>query len=503
MWKLEDILDLNHLSQSDDLAADDLHQRDREIYLRAERDDLPHSTHIELLHTWLHARRSAMPKSHGGEMHSGFIARSLASLKAVLFALGLIIGAGSGLSYFVYTGQTPLNVFTFFTIFILPQLFLVALLLGRSAFIKLSRKPLSSAMSILLPLFSTLLTSINRRHFKATEHNILERANYIVNLNDNPILFYPFFLGVQLFGVALNLGLIAITAFKVATADLAFGWQTTLQLGAEKLFSLVKIVALPWSWLLPSEIAYPSLAHIEGSRIILKEGMIHLATENLISWWPFLLMSLVIYGLLPRLILASAAVFIEKRATYRFLNSIRLRCITERMQIPLVTTQAEPLELNSKVTEDEQIPPSSRQNEKPAFKDGALLLLPVDLRLEPDSETTQQFLQSKGYTIENTLIIFQDYSSDQEFLRSLSNQSTPIMVAIEAWMAPITEQLNFIHSICAANTNKLPMVILLLGKPKSAKLIEPPRQQDFKLWQDKIDQQCRDVIYLIPQLIVE
>ncbi len=499
MWKLEDILDLNHFSQSDDVSNDDLHQRDREIYLRAKKNSVPHTTHAERLHLWLHARRAALQKSHGEGMHSRVIAKSTATLKALLFALGLIIGAGSGLSYFVYTGKTPLNVFTFFTIFILPQLFLVALLLGRSVFIKLSRKPLSSAMNILLPLFSVLLTSINRRYFKAAEQSSRESASYLNGLKENTILFYPIFLGVQLFGVALNLGLIAITAFKVTTADLAFGWQTTLQLGAERLFSLVKIVALPWSWLLPSEIAYPSLAHIEGSRIILKEGMFHLATENLISWWPFLLMSLVIYGLLPRIILASAAVFMEKRARYRYLNSTRFRRITKQMQTPVVTTQAEPLELISEITENEQIPSSSRQEEQPAFKNGALLLVPVDLQLEPDSKTIQRYVQSQGYIVENTFPIFQDYSSDQEFLRNFNILSTPIIVAIEAWMAPITEQLNFIHSICAANKNRLPMVILLLGKPKSAKSIESPHQQDMKLWQDKIDRQCRDVIYLTPQ----
>ena len=113
------------------------------------------------------------------------------------------------------------------------------------------------------------------------------------------LFFLPIFILTQLFAIGFNLGLLTTTLFKVITADIAFGWQSTLQLSSAAVHSLVQKIALPWSWLAAGDPAYPSLAQIEGSRIILKEGIYHLSTPDLVSWWPFLCFSVFFYGLLP------------------------------------------------------------------------------------------------------------------------------------------------------------------------------------------------------------
>ncbi len=321
----------------------------------------------------------------------------------------------------------------------------------------------------------------------------------VLNLKENPLLFYSLFLGTQLFGVALNLGLITITVFKVTTADLAFGWQTTLQLGTEKLYSLTKIVALPWSWLLPKSIAYPSLESIEGTRIILKEGIHYLATENLISWWPFLLLSLVIYGLLPRLILALGALLLEKLKISRYPNAPNFLRITARMQTPVVSTQAPPPNQTNNFTDTNFLSLPNQQAGSHTPTGVATLLIPVDLKPAPNPQIVERYLQSQGYVTERTLPIFQNYDSDQKILRSLSSLEGLIIVAIEAWMAPITEQLKFIESICDAKKSTFPIGILFLGRPITAESIEPPRQQDVLMWQEKIAQKNRDVLYFTPQ----
>lgn len=84
---------------------------------------------------------------------------------------------------------------------------------------------------------------------------------------------------------------------------MAFGWQSSLQLSAQQVADGVRLLALPWSWFLPEGMGYPSLAQVEGTQIILKDGIYHLATQDLVSWWPFLCTALVVYGLLPRLLL--------------------------------------------------------------------------------------------------------------------------------------------------------------------------------------------------------
>ncbi len=503
MWKLEDILDLNFLSKLDDLSGSKRHQRDRKIYLDAQETSTPHSSHLERLQLWLAAERSSHQKSLGERIQGSSLAKSIHTFKILLIGAGFFLGAGTGLSYFVYTGKTPLNVFAFFSLFILPQLFIITLLLSKSLFIKLAQKPLTSSMSMLLQVFTKIIISLNRRG-KRNRNVFAEHSSVdYFSPEERRILFYPLFLGSQLFGIALNLGLVAITALKIATSDLAFGWQTTLQIGADKLFSLVKLIATPWSWLLPQDIAYPSLEHIEGSRIILKDGIIDLATENLISWWPFLLLSLLIYGLLPRIVLAATAILMEKKINRSFLNSARFHQITERMQTPIVSTQAEPIIGQKIESDDTPINTSSLTREPCALNIEAHLCIPADLHPVPLPDVFKSYLQSQGFTIKDTFTIFQNYESDQTLLGNLSSTDLPIIIALEAWMAPIGEQLSFIEKMCAVNKSRHPVNILLLGKAKTDKLITPPQQHDISLWQDKISKRCKDIVYCIPQNYAE
>ena len=99
------------------------------------------------------------------------------------------------------------------------------------------------------------------------------------------LLLWPAFILVQMGGIGFNLGVLGATLSKVVFSDMAFAWQSTLQLSPELVAELVRWIALPWSWIVPQ--AYPSLEQIQGSQMVLKEGVAHLATANLVAWWPF------------------------------------------------------------------------------------------------------------------------------------------------------------------------------------------------------------------------
>jgi hypothetical protein len=154
------------------------------------------------------------------------------------------------------------------------------------------------------------------------------------------LFFLPVFILTQLLAMGFNLGLLAATLFKVVTSDIAFGWQSTIQLSPTAVHSLARAIAAPWSWALEGDAAFPSLAQIEGSRIILKEGIYHLSTPDLVSWWPFLCLAVLVYGLLPRLLLFLGAIAVQRR----FLGSLDFRqgaCeqLLMRMTTPLVSTR--------------------------------------------------------------------------------------------------------------------------------------------------------------------
>ena len=112
---------------------------------------------------------------------------------------------------------------------------------------------------------------------------------------------WPSAVDASAFDVTTGLGRLAVGVLalvgidgqvvQVVTADIAFGWQSTIQFSSDAVYTFVKIFSLPWSWIEPLSIVNPTYAQIQGSRMVLKDGIYHLATPDLVSWWPFLLLS--------------------------------------------------------------------------------------------------------------------------------------------------------------------------------------------------------------------
>ncbi len=100
------------------------------------------------------------------------------------------------------------------------------------------------------------------------------------------------------FSLAFSLGTLGTTFFRVMVSDMAFGWQSTLLTSSNTVHDLVSAMAWPWAGWLPAGLAYPGIEQIEGSRIILKEGISVLTTGDLVSWWPFLCLGIVFYALI-------------------------------------------------------------------------------------------------------------------------------------------------------------------------------------------------------------
>lgn len=98
-------------------------------------------------------------------------------------------------------------------------------------------------------------------------------------------------------------GLAAMVLFK----RVGFFWETTTREAMEGfLEQATQVMALPWSWMAPW--AVPDVASSERGPAWDGGGE---------SWWPFLLFSLLVWGVLPRLLLACFAGFRERRALAR------------------------------------------------------------------------------------------------------------------------------------------------------------------------------------------
>jgi hypothetical protein len=509
-WRIRDIIDLEYFFHGDAVSqsAEDqqyLNERDRNIFLDSVRPGITEGQTPErqfMIRAWLNRRREEETAGDAVLPGEGF--ESLFSSFRILFVIaGFVIGGGAGLSFLTYTGDRPLNVFVYLSVFVFSQILVLLLLfvfflyrVRQGSF--LSSCPLYRIISrfmlrILLAArnrVSAKLGADRRSRFESTLGLILSKGRTYGFL-----FFLPIFILTQIFAMSFNLGLLAVTLFKVITADIAFGWQSTLELGPAAIYSLVQKIALPWSWLVRPDLAFPSLAQIEGSRIILKEGIYHLSTPDLVSWWPFLCFSVLFYGFLPRFFLFLLALAAQRMhlGSLDFRQGVYEQLLL-RMTTPLVTTRGRRVDAGSAGPGEPDT--DSAGIDQAAADAGSigrnlLVMIPDDIfaacpRQEIESAVRNRFASP----VTQILRISEDSETDSEILAKLKNSSQPaetdILLIQEAWQPPIAEYINFIRNLRRAIGPGPCIRIGLVGKPQSKTIFTPVQDVNLKIWTRKI-----------------
>ncbi|WLE97805.1 MAG: DUF2868 domain-containing protein [Candidatus Electrothrix communis] len=518
LWNIADLIDLEFFfNQDDGEDLDSLSARDRQIYT-----DLPPATQEakppKLLRTWLTSRRKTLQQKDSEIALPG---RSWQEMLCLFFGIalftGLFSGGGLAFSFLSYSGREPVNVAAYFAVFVLVQAVLFLLLAGSAFFRRIQGKNIIEA-SLLYRLLRRLFTGLLHKLMAGVQKKTSQKVSAETRLKWSAynssikqirqrygLLFLrPFFLVVQVFGVCFNTGVLVATLFKVIGADLAFGWQSTLQVTPASVHQLVHWVALPWSWL-PNTFT-PSLSQIEGSRLVLKEGIYHLINADLTSWWPFLSLSVLCYGLLPRLIL----LIIVSSQQYRDLAGLDFqqgyfRQPLHRMRTPQVSTVArtEPRKSRSTTPEPAPGPQDIEQEQDPVgrspktFDPDAPLapiiaLLPDELLADCSSNKLEQQVRARlGYELTQLLPFWTLEQSEQEQLATLQttmeqNDCTDILILLEAWQPPIEELFSWLGQV-RQTIGPAPVILLaLIGKPRPETMLTPVQSQHLHIWQHKI-----------------
>jgi hypothetical protein len=499
-WHYKDIIDLEYFCHRDSDADDDgLHLRDRNIFLEDQDQpgDESASTPRDLLRLWIRKRRQReFPgpdrKSPGAIFGDAYLlARNLAIL------IGLLVGLVAGFSFFTYTGTTPVNVFHFLLLFVVSQMALVGILLLAWLLHRL-------LPGLRLPSFYTVLFRGMMAKMVAFFHKQWLRtvaADQRVSVNQafgicrarstvyGSLFYWPLFALSQLFAIGFNIGLLAATLVKILTSDLAFGWQSTLQFSAEAIHRAVMLVALPWSWFVPQASSYPSLAEIEGSRIILKEGIYHLTTGNLIAWWPFLVFCLLFYGLFIRATLFVIGKIMEHSSLKNLqLDTPVCLALIRRMQTPLVSTQAQP-ELEKSTPEEYPRLKKLTATQSTAHLLDQVALIPDDIYdLCPEKEITP-LLQKKGFTLAEVHRFMVSYDKDRQLLQLLTEKKWKpgegLFILMEGWMVPLVDFLSYLKELRAVLPKNTIINLGLVGKPNGSSFA-PLAPEDYTLWKKKI-----------------
>lgn len=503
-WNIADLIDLEFfLNQDSDEDLDSLTARDRKIY-----SELPSALKKGnpappvLLRSWLSARRVGQTMLPGRSWQE-----ILWFFSGVALLSGLFIGGGLALSFLSYSGQEPVNVAAYFAVFVLTQVLLFVVLACSALFRRVQGRNLVEA-SLLYGLLRHLFTRVfhkvmasmqRRASHKVSAETRLKWSSYTASLQQiqqryGPLLLRPFFLIVQVFGVSFNAGVLAATLFKVIGADLAFGWQSTLQVTPTSVHNLVHWIALPWSWL-PNNFI-PTLKQIEGSRLVLKEGIYFLGNADLTSWWPFLCLSVLCYGLLPRLLLL-LIVHIQQSRNLAQLNFSQgyFRQIVHRMHTPQISTAAQvepcqpsdtptPSSFQEEQQQSEEHTPTTEEPCPPASPPRLMVLVPDELLADCPTHALEQQIQTRlGYTLAEILPFWTLDKSEEEELAVLTEKNNDLLILLEAWQPPIEELTSWLKLVRQHLGPDALIFLALIGKPSAETLLTPVLPQHLQIWQ--------------------
>jgi len=509
-WNYKDCVDLEYFFHKDaDDPAEHLRERDRNIFLKqTEQTSSNPPDNNQLIKLWLEQRIDHEFPGNENKSPGEIFQDTLSLLKGLCMVGGSLFGIAAGLSFFSYSGTTPVNVFQFLILFIFSQI-LLTFLMGSSFALRrvVGRSSFPTFYSLFFGrLFSKLTHVVYKQWNKDLSAAKKNSINHVMGLIKShsrvygSLFYWPLFTLSQILALFFNTGLLGATLFKIGTSDLAFGWQSTLQLSAAALHKLVLFMALPWSWFVPSAIAFPSPEEIEGSRILLKDGIYHLATKDLVSWWPFLVFCILFYGLFFRSGCYLIGRWMEKKSLQKItFKSAPCRRLAQRMLTPLVSTQAEPeaeIKRSESTAETKQFQPTAGHQLLPQ-----LVLIPGDIYDAFPSQDFKQIMHDHGLQVKEQLRFMSDYDSDQEIKQYLQQQvwdhNTGLFILMEGWMVPLVDFLTYLgelRSVIAADTI---ITIALTGRP-AEKVFSPVLKNDYTIWQQKIASLGDPYLYLFP-----
>jgi hypothetical protein len=531
-WTVADLIDFDYYIDQDERTLREkpgtrrtLAERDRALYLGGIKEaTATYSEHTgkhrsATLRLWLEARRRIEDPRLRGLLPGDAFARGQRLVTAGLAVVGLVLGIGVASALLSYDGQRPVNVAWFISLLVVLQLFLAGL--TAAAWVLRGSSPMRAIIldfsllsHIVQPLFDRAARWVQRSRLghlsreardQAEAKKGLFRSHYALY---GPASFLPLLIPAQVFGVAFNVGAVLTTVSLEWFTDLAFGWGSSLHIDPQVIYNIARLIALPWSPLFGEGVGYPSLEQVAGSRIVLKDPLFILYAEDLRSWGWFLTLSLITYGLLPRLLLLGASVFAQRRA----LASLPFtHARTQGLYARLVTPSLETAQTGSGVgpemaipvaptarAEPERAPPVDSGKTGPAIAvDACLLLIHIDVDeiLEPgDRERLRRLLkQQTGWNVAESCTFGGSSQMTKQAVDAVQGarwQSPPPRIALveDGTQPPITESLGFLRKLRAAAGAQAQIALLLVGDADAGDRLRPLSDFDFLDWQRKIDQ---------------
>ncbi|MEM9020398.1 MAG: DUF2868 domain-containing protein [Planctomycetota bacterium] len=296
VWPADLVAAAVRLNQDDRRPRGELNQREARVRAAlVDAGPAPVTDHGRVLF-WLGELPDVEVDQAGQRVRSAFaLVGLLVTLLGVLSGIGLASGA------YAYDGSQRINIAVGLGLFVILQSLLL-LLTWVAALPRdwLQRLPLADGLQEAIRLASPgRLGLLAARLLPQESREALDQA--IGRAGSHQRVFgrvqlWALLQWSQLYALAVNLAAAATLVFLVVFTDLSFGWATTLDVQAEGLHRLVIGISVPWWWL-PA--AVPSLEMVSQTRFTRGSSFDPMLGR---AWWPFMLMAMVVYGLLPRIV---------------------------------------------------------------------------------------------------------------------------------------------------------------------------------------------------------
>ncbi len=486
---LSEIIDMeSQLFADRELTPVELAKRDRETALKHGVERL---TRPQAVRQWL----SGFP-SDDAEKPGAFVERVFRWLKILFIAFGFIAGVSAASTVLSFDGTYPVNIVHFLAAFVFLQaLFLILLVFnilpgavaryvpGRNEFLKLVRE-FGFFMGNIFARNLPQLNSEKSRSLREVFSRMRSRYGLYRSLERWLVMGLT-----QRFSVAFNAGALLTCLYLVFFSDLAFAWNTTLQIESKTFHSIVSTLAAPWEALAPD--AAPTEALVSNTRYFRIEGDYQTTgaitdPQAVGAWWSFLVMCLGIYGLLPRIVMLALA---EGRYKYLLrrmpLDSAELDALYERMTTPIVETAPLVKEVKRKVLPHPSSPSKAMSRDKSCevivWGEMSIEHPQIEQLLKERFGMRALSLQEAGGF---------DALADEKTAANLSQNGKlekphPVVIFAESWEAPSKAILYFIKLLRQKLSQKRAIIIALVN-PSNEGFLEPPDSTDWKIWRDAL-----------------
>jgi hypothetical protein len=458
----------------------ELHRRDRAAGLAIEATA---PTRLSRLRAWLDR------VGPGSEHMTGHRADGAVQVGGfVLSLLGLIVGGGAAAAAFRYDGSQPVNVIVVLAVLVALQLALLALTLIVALPASLRRfvpglAGLQDALSLLSPgrlivLVVRLLPQSWRQAFERFHGQGAIHSRLFAGVYKWLVLT-----GSQQFAVGFNVGALVTAMALITFTHLAFGWSTTLDLRAEDVYRWTQALSLPWWWL---DQARPSVELIELTRYyrsrLGEPFMLGPDADPRMpgGWWPFLVLCVAVYGMLPRLVLLLVARRRLSRAIDRALWLLPgMAELEDRLTSRWVQTAT------ADAAEDQAVagPGAPAVVGEPASWAGRRVVV-VNWAGVPvaDDAVRTRFTAASAVVAAGG----EQVDADRRAIERVAGESDATAVILaRSWEPPLMDLIDFLASLRVAMGDGRAIRVMPVGITGDGRLA-PPAPRDLDIWRSKL-----------------